>query len=264
MPRETPPPLTTLLKRCLEKDARQRPADVSGVLALLEWGTVQQTKPSLSRAAAVAAIVGAVVAASLGVSKWLGSGPPEPVGPTQWEQLTNFPDAATQPALSADGRMLTFLRGENTFATPGEVYLKHLPGGEATPLTRDGLIKMDPTFSPDGNRIAYTVAGDVATMATSWDTWEVPVVRGEPRRWLRNASGLSWIEADQLLFSEIKRLSHMAIVTSTTTRGDLRDIYVPEREINMAHRSAASPDRRWVAVIEMGNGRDLWAVSRRP
>ena len=180
LPRKTPPVIADLLKRCLEKDARRRPSDIAGVLALLDWGTAKRTRPQRSRAALVTAIIVVLLAIGFGVSRLRvrdGSGP---IDPLRWEQLTNFPDSVTQPALSADGRMLAFVRGEHTFATPGEVYLKHLAGGEATPLTRDGSIKMDPTFSPDSNRIAYTVVGDPTEMSGNWDTWEVGVVRGEP------------------------------------------------------------------------------------
>ncbi len=37
--------------------------------------------------------------------------PAAPLGSGGWQQLTNFTDSATQPALSADGRFLAFIRG---------------------------------------------------------------------------------------------------------------------------------------------------------
>src|SRR5207244_12149547 len=61
---------------------------------------------------------------------------------TDWLQLTNFPDSVTQPALSPDGRMLTFVRGFSTFAAPGEIYIKMLPSGQPVQLTHDNLPKM--------------------------------------------------------------------------------------------------------------------------
>jgi hypothetical protein len=47
----------------------------------------------------------------------------QPVDPARLEhtQLTNFAESATSPALSPDGRMLTFIRGTETFAGRGEI-----------------------------------------------------------------------------------------------------------------------------------------------
>jgi DNA-binding winged helix-turn-helix (wHTH) protein len=39
---------------------------------------------------------------------------------SRWVQLTNFADSVTQPAVSADGRMLAFIRGYSTWIGPGK------------------------------------------------------------------------------------------------------------------------------------------------
>jgi Tol biopolymer transport system component len=131
-----------------------------------------------------------------------------------------------------------------------------LPDGEPVQLTRDDLPKMSPVFSPDGARIAYTVNdGD------KWDTWEVAALRGEPHRWLRNVSGLTWLGPDDLLYSQVKAGIHMAIVRSNEARTNARDLYVPFHVAGMAHRSYASPDRTRVLVIEM-NDRSQWTPCR--
>jgi len=44
-----------------------------------------------------------------------------------WIKITNFSDSATQPALSPDGHMIAFIRGPETFVTPGQIYVKILP-----------------------------------------------------------------------------------------------------------------------------------------
>jgi Tol biopolymer transport system component len=163
-------------------------------------------------------------------------------------QITNLPDSAVQPSLSPDGRMVTFIRGSNGFITPGQVYVKMLPTGEPVQLTHDDRLKLSPVFSPDGSRIAYTNA----VQGGIWDTWAVPVLGGEPRLWLPNASGLGWMGKSRLLFSEIKdgRL-HMAIVSSDESRAGSRDLYVPPHDRGMAHRSYPSPDGKWMLMVEM-------------
>jgi eukaryotic-like serine/threonine-protein kinase len=162
---------------------------------------------------------------------------------SKWEQLTFFTDAAVYPELSPDERMLTFIRGKGTFLTPGDVYVMMLPSGEPVQLTHDKLVKLSPTFSPDGTRIVYGTADP-------WDTWEVPVLGGQPRLILRNASSLTWIEGGKrrLLFSEIKSGLHMGVVTTDEARGQSRDVYMPVGDRSMAHHSYLSPDGRWVLV----------------
>jgi len=179
--------------------------------------------------------------------------PGHPASRVDYIQLTDFPDSATQPALSPDGRMLAFVRGWSTFVAPGEIYIKMLPSGEPVQLTHDNLPKMSPVFSPDGSRIAYTVLA-----GSSWDTWVVPVLGGQARPWLTNASGLVWAGSQRLMFSEIKSGGeHMAIVSSQESRAETRDIYVPPHERGMAHLSYLSPDARSVLLAEMDNAQWL-------
>jgi eukaryotic-like serine/threonine-protein kinase len=154
--------------------------------------------------------------------------------------------------------MLAFIRGDNAFLPQGDVnslfprgdiYVKLLPRGEPVQLTHDSTTKLAPSFSPDNSRIAYSVV-------IPWDTWEVPVLGGEPRMLLPNASSLTWIEAGKrLLFSEIKEGEglHMVVVTTDEGRGNSRDVYVPTGERSMSHHSYLSPDGRWVLVVEMGS-----------
>src|SRR5713101_9940368 len=172
---------------------------------------------------------------------------PGPADRSEWVQLTQLPDSVTQPALSPDGRMLAFIRGYSTWIGPGQVYVKILPDGEPVQLTHDNVLKMSPTFPPDGSRIAYTTVDP----QFRWDTWLVPALGGEPQPLLRNASGLVWTGPRQVLFSEIKTGIHMGIVAADENRLGARDVYLPTDEPAMAHRSYVSPDGRWVLLAEM-------------
>jgi dipeptidyl aminopeptidase/acylaminoacyl peptidase len=68
---------------------------------------------------------------------------------------------------------------------------------------------------------------------------------------LENATGLTWVDPQRVMFSEIKSGWHFAIVTSTESRSEERDVYVPPRETDMAHNSYLSPDGNWVLATEM-------------
>jgi serine/threonine protein kinase len=167
----------------------------------------------------------------------------------EWQQLTNFSDPVNDPALSPDGRLLAFKRGGSWFSDAGQIFVKMLPDGEAVQLTHDDLAKMALAFSPDGSSISYSVYGPGTHW---WDTWEVPVLaRSEPHRVLANAEGLTWIDKEHVLFSEIRESPHMPVITSDRSRAASRDVYVPEALSGMAHFSALSPDHKSVLIVEM-------------
>ncbi len=161
---------------------------------------------------------------------------------TDWVQITNFADSVTSPAFSPDGRMLTFLRGPDTFVTAGQLYVMLLPHGNPVQLTNDSSPKMSPVFSPDGSSIDYTVP---------WDTWTVSVLGGQPKLRLPNASGLTWLDTGNATFSQIINGAHMGVASSGLSRVHMHSIYTPESLLGMAHRSYLSPNRKWVIVVEM-------------
>ncbi len=235
-----------LVRKSLADDPGERYQHIEDMLVDLRQAgaPAKPARRPLVWASAAVAVAAAALAAYI---PWPDQRPP---GPDKWVQLTRLPDPVGQPALSPDGRMVTFVRGPSTFNTPGEIYVKTLPDGEAVPLTRDGLHKMSPLFSPDGSRIAYTVVE-----GGRWDTWQVQVIGGQGRPWLDNASGLTWTGKDLVLFSEIKDKNvHMAIVSAREDRAEARDVYVPARKLGMAHRSYLSPDGKWALIVEMDTG----------
>lgn len=174
-----------------------------------------------------------------------------------YTQLTDFTDSAVAPAVSPDGRMLAFIRGESWFGATDQIYVKMLPNGEAMQLTDDPRQKYGVAFSADGSKIGYTAFGD----GDGWNTFVTSSLGGEPRLLLANAAGLTWLDEHRLLFSEIKTGVHMGIVTATANRSGHRKVYFPQHERAMAHYAYASPDRRWALVIEMDH-RPVWQPCR--
>ena len=74
---------------------------------------------------------------------------------------------------------------------------------------------------------------------------------GEPTRLLANASGLTFLSTERVLFAEIRGALHMGIVAATERRSELRNVYFPPHPLGMAHFAHASPDRQWILVVEM-------------
>ena len=253
---DLPPEIEHIIGKALEKDrdvryqsAAELRADLKRAKRDSSSGRVplpEAPRRSKYRGAWIVAAIILFSATVVAPLLWLRPRKPAVALSSDWIQLTDFADSAVSPALSPDGRMLAFIRGPSTFYGAGEVYVKLLPKGEPVALTHDGQVKLDVHFSPDGSRVAYGVIGN-------WDTWSVPVLGGEPRLMLPNATGLTWTADRHVLFSEIKSGVHMAVVTSDESRLGSRDVYVPPREAGMAHRSSLSPDGKWVLLAEMDN-----------
>jgi len=179
----------------------------------------------------------------------------------RWEQLTNFNDSAEIPALSRDGKLVAFLRGSGSFgdsANTGQIWLKSLPDGEPFQLTKTVFRKQTINFSQDASQVYFTqLEGPFV-----WNTYQLPLLGGqEPKLFMANATGLSWIASDRLLFSTIITGIHMKLSTSNASRTNERDIYVPPDQMHgMAHRSALSPDGKWVLLVEMDS--EWWRQCR--
>ena len=258
---DLPQALENIINKSLEKEPKlryQHASEIHADLQRLKRDTESgirstgETKSALMGWRRYGLIAGGVVGLiALMIAAWLllPAVQKRPPASKEWEQLTFFTDSAVYPALSPDGRMLAFIRGGDSFMGPGQVYVKLLPDGEPVQLTHDSTWKMSPGFSPDGSRVEYSVF-------TPWQTWEVPVLGGDPHMLFPNSSSLTWIEGGKrLLFSEQPDLRslHMVIVTTDPGRGQRREVYAPAGERSMAHHSYLSPDGRWVLVVQMDN-----------
>ncbi len=241
---DVPVAVEEILHCALVKNRNERvqtAADLLGALNGLAVGGKVEQRPR-NRVVLWAA---AIIIAGTGLAVYVNFA--RRLDPLKIEPITAFPDSAVEPSFSHDGRMLTFIRGTSTLAGGGQIYVKVLPSGEPAELTHDAQRKMDPVFSPDGSRVVYSVSPNNA----SWSLWQVPIVGGQPRLWLSNAEGVSWIGPQQLLFSEIKTGIHMALVTAEENRTNTRDVYVPADMRGMVHRSQRSPDAKWLLAVEM-------------
>ncbi len=163
------------------------------------------------RVAAIAAAALAMLA--IGAALWLRNATPLP-GRSQWVQLTKFPDSVSQPALSPDGRMVAFIRGDSTFFGPGQIYVKILPGWRAR--TTDAR-------QPEQNESGIFPGWRAHRIYHRGPAFSLGHMGGSRARrraaiMLRNASGLVWTGPRQVMFSEIRMGVHMAVVAAEESR----------------------------------------------
>jgi Tol biopolymer transport system component len=256
--------LERITLKCLEKDPDlryQSAKELAADLKRLELGTqtvtaVAPAAPRRSRWPLVTAgaVLIAMSAAGMAVLPRLReqTRTASAAAVATWEQLTNFTDSASVPAISPDGKVVAFIRGRGRYggsSAAGQIWFKTLPDGESVQLTDTAFGKQTLAFSPDGTRVYFTQIEGRFT----WNTYEVSLLGGQkPRLLMPNATGLSRIRTDRFLFSELREGIHMALATSNLSRTEKRAIYVPPDMTNgMVHRSALSPDGQWVLAVEM-------------
>jgi eukaryotic-like serine/threonine-protein kinase len=246
--------------RLLDKDRAVRPqsaGDVRDQLRRLAHDLESGPPTGMRHRLRPAAVAATAMLVALVIWATRRPDTPAPAAPREYSPVTHFADPVASPSLSPDGRMVTFLRSAGTFNQRGDVYVKELPDGEPIQLTFDGLPKMGPIFSPDGETIVYT---RIVTQFV-WDTWTVPVRGGTPKRWIANASGLTWMPDGSLLFSEMTGEGlHMRVVAADERGNGKRVVYSPASEHGMAHRAAPSPDGQWVIIVEMD--KQVWLPCR--
>src|SRR6202051_184837 len=247
-----------IVLKCLEKDpelryqsAKELAVDLRRLDATSSTATVAPT-PQRRLAVVGAGAVGALIVAALLLWPRLSRNESAGTPSLRWEQLTNFNDSAEIPTLSRDGKLVAFLRGPGGFGNStnmGQIWFKSLPEGEPFQLTKTPFRKQTISFSQDSSLVYFTqIEGPFA-----WNTYELPLLGGqEPKLFMANATGLSWIAGDRVMFSAIRAGIHMKLSTSNASRTDERDVYVPsDLMYGMVHRSALSPNGKWVLLVEM-------------
>jgi serine/threonine-protein kinase len=167
LPPAVPPAVTTLLKRCLERDPRRRIGSMSAVRYVLDDPmTVAPAAPVSATAPApvatrrsrmpIVAIAALAAGAALGVlsMRLMPQPPPAPQPVTRFQ----FPLPEGQVlamsrrmlALSPDGRELAYV-------TETQLFVRSLSEFDATviPAAEVGRLNSSPTYSPDGAWLAF-------------------------------------------------------------------------------------------------------------
>jgi Tol biopolymer transport system component len=198
---ETPTALRRLLRRCLERNPKNRLHDIADARLVIDDVLAGRSDEAESAAAGAVAPFPATVAwrgrigwlaggLALGVAAaivlGLGVGARFGTAPAAAPTLTRIEPLASgqpyEPAISRDGNTLAFAatrNGEN------RVWLKDLASGSESALAREG--SSWPSFSPDGTSLLFLVReGD------SSDLYRISLATREERLVARDAGPAAW------------------------------------------------------------------------
>jgi serine/threonine-protein kinase len=178
LPAETPAPIRRLLRRCLQKDPRQRLADMSDArLELDEAASPLDSEraarlitrsrwlvPAMAVGITAAALLGGLVAWSL-----LGSSaPPLPLASFSipLPEGAEFTNAGRHVVtISQDGRRIVYVANRQLYLREiGSVGVKPIAGSETA-----GAV-VGPAFSPDGQQVVYYSEGALRRIAVAGGT----------------------------------------------------------------------------------------------
>ena len=277
LPAEVPGAVRRLLRRCLERNPKNRLhsiADARIVLDEVLGGSKEpgveagetSKKPSALRGWpgwALAFLLGALAAWPLirsisPAASAVGSGGAVPPR-AQFRQLTFLAGSEAAPALSPDGESLAYVKYVD--GTQSDVFLQRVDGSKAIDLT-SGCSSDDgePAFSPDGRRIAYRSecgGGGIFVMGATGESPRKVTDRGHNPTWSPDGSEIA--VADEALALPFGRGSVSQIWAVNVETGARRLLTQHD-----AVEPAWSPDGRRIAFWGLKGDdpqRDLYTVA---
>ena len=225
LPADLPPSITTLLRRCLEKDVRRRRRDIGDVRAELDDALAQPpvaapppppppqvARRTDSRQLPALLAAGAMVIAAVALGVWVNQrrlAPPmvpEESSGTRFKRITGAVGVEDMPAVSHDGKDLAYVARVNGVR---QIWIHRLTGGQPLQITRDNLDHEHPRWTDDASAIVYftppTKEGEDGTLSA------IPALGGPPRR-LATASTGADVGKDGRLVTFQKTAQGIALV----------------------------------------------------
>lgn len=196
LPQGTPSSLQRTLRRCLEKDVKQRLRHIDDAVLETDATSGRDLVPAAPPRRALRSVLTAVAALSLLAMGWFAGHRSNQEPPPAFDRVVRLVSTAAHefgPAISPDGKWVAYLSNARG---PTDVWVKFIAGGDPVNLTASAGVDVqsqDPVngleVSPDGTQIAFQAGAGQAGAA-----WVIPApLGGVPRKVLPNGnSGLRW------------------------------------------------------------------------
>jgi Tol biopolymer transport system component len=249
LPADVPAAVRRLVRRCLQKDSRQRLQHIGDArLELEEVGEADASAGASSEgrraitvpwtvagAAMLIAVAAVIVLAALRPSATRAA-------PMRFSTVTNFSGVEGQPALSPDGRSVAFVSNRDG---QWDIYVGLVTGGSPIRITNDPMVEARPRWSPDGAQLIFARLND----AGLYDSWVIPALGGTARRLVMNSYQPTWsFDGRSIAYS-----SGGAIWISEPSGANPRAVTHPEA-FRADYQPAFSHDGRSIACVRRRGG----------
>jgi eukaryotic-like serine/threonine-protein kinase len=271
LPPSTPPAIRRLLRRCLERNPRNRLHDIADARIVLDEVAagrfdepasaasqiVERRTIHLSAIAAAAALAAALAfAAGWSLRRPPPAEPPAVAPDATVRKLTFEPGLEAEPSFSPDGNLVAY-----TVSGGGSLDIAVLPiaGGQTRRLVATDADEAQPAWSPDGSRIAYAAArgergrlsaiGNLNLLtpyvqANGADLYLVPAAGGASQRLVENGAYPAWSPDGREIAFQSDRSGQWKIWRVSAQGGEPRPV-TSDAEIDFM--PSWSPDGRWIA-----------------
>jgi eukaryotic-like serine/threonine-protein kinase len=253
LPETTPTMIRRLLRRCIEKDPKRRLRDIGDARIEIDEAIASPVEKmaaaSVGLRAADRSVPAWIWAVVCGACVGLGALMMWPVAssrsqsaPLTTRSVVTLPSSAVIPetnaptvTVSPDGRMLAFAAvaggRSRIFIRPIDALTATpLPGSEGTASGED--LARAPTFSPDGQWLAFVADGVLKKIAVSGGA---PQSLGP----VNHLKSLTWTDDGRLVFSALGGTGEMGLVAMSANGGSPQTLTTPDVGANeKTHRAA--------------------------
>jgi Tol biopolymer transport system component/predicted Ser/Thr protein kinase len=233
LPSGTPTPVTHIIRRCLERDPRQRLRDIGearvglsdgGIAAARAQAATPAAAPPRRRWLLTGAAALAALAAAGGYEMGIRGRPATAaLSVTGFTALTDQPGVERQPTIAPDGKTVVFAsaaRGNS------DLYLLRVGGRKSILLTEDSDVDdYAPAFSPDGGRIAFRSdrnGGGIFVMEATGESVRRVTDVGYDPHW--SPDGKSLVVADERVVDPMSRAYRSALWVVSVADGTRRRV----------------------------------------
>jgi Tol biopolymer transport system component len=265
LPASTPTRVVQLLRRCLERDPKQRLRDIGEARIALAAAASEPEAPPLARSAAPgrlwlmpALVAAAAIAFAAGYAIRRSPAPPAPLvgASTVLRQLTFDPGLEAEPSFSPDGNYLAYTTNDRGSL---DIVVMPLAGGDLRRLADSSADEAQPAWSPDGTRIAFTSARDrngrlstlnglsamsAFVLAQGGDVLIAPAAGGAAVKLVERGAHPAWSPDSKTVAFQSDRGGHWDIWAVPASGGEPRPL---TNDAEIDYEPAWSPDGRFVA-----------------